>query len=261
MNTINKYLTIILFLAAAYGLAINSYSQSIEKSAAEDLPLPGVLINKHIDAVGGEQSLHAHTTKTINGKLHIKAMGIEGNLHIVAAAPDKIKTTIELGQYGKSLSGYNGTVGWSMDPMSGNRILEGEALKQMIARADFYNSDLNLGKDAVKLETVQTVNFDDGEQYKVLLVDANGEESYLYFSKETGLLSGIDRMETGAMGKMPTQIRLGNYVETDGIKTARRITSSQNGGETIIEIDSVSYNALAENAFELPAEIQSQVNK
>ena len=261
MNTINKYLTIILFLAATYGLAINSYSQSIEKSAAEDLPLPGVLINKHIDAVGGEQSLHAHTTKTINGKLHIKAMGIEGNLHIVAAAPDKIKTTIELGQYGKSLSGYNGTVGWSMDPMSGNRILEGEALKQMIARADFYNSDLNLGKDAVKLETVQTVNFDDGEQYKVLLVDANGEESYLYFSKETGLLSGIDRMETGAMGKMPTQIRLGNYVETDGIKTARRITSSQNGGETIIEIDSVSYNALAENAFELPAEIQSQVNK
>ena len=69
---------------------------------------------------------------------------------LVAAAPNKIKTTIELGQYGKSLSGYDGKVGWSMDPMSGNMILEGEALKQMIARADFYNSDLNLGKDAVK---------------------------------------------------------------------------------------------------------------
>ncbi len=58
----------------------------------------------------------------------------------------------------------------------------------------------------------------------------DGEESYLYFSKETGLLSGIDRMELGPMGKAPTQIRMGNYIESDGVKTARKITSSQNGG-------------------------------
>ena len=53
----------------------------------------------------------------------------------------------------------------------------------------------------LNMETVQTVTFEDGEQFKVLLVDADGEESYLYFSKETGLLSGIDRMELGTMGK------------------------------------------------------------
>ncbi len=82
------------------------------------------MFKKHIDAIGGEQSIRSHTTKTIDGKLHIKAMGIEGNLHIIAAVPNKIKTTIELGQYGKSLSGYDGTVGWSMDPMSGNMILK-----------------------------------------------------------------------------------------------------------------------------------------
>jgi hypothetical protein len=261
MYTLKQYLAITLFLAATFGFAVTSVSQSIEESAAGDLPLPSVLFKKHIDAVGGEQSIRAHTSQTIHGKLLIKAMGIEGNLEVLAAAPNKIRTTIELGQYGKSRSGYNGTVGWSMDPMSGNRILEGEALQQMIARADFYGNSLNLGKDAVKQETVQTVPFENGEQYKVLLVDANGEESYLYFSKETGLLSGMDRMETGPMGKMPTQIRLDNYVESDGVKTARKITSSQNGGETIIEIDSVSYNALAENAFELPAEIQSKVSQ
>ncbi len=31
--------------------------------------------------------------------------------------------------------------------------------------------------------------------------------------------------------------------------------------ETIIEIDSVSYNSLAENAFELPSEIQIKVSQ
>ena len=208
-----------------------------------------------------KQSLKAHTTKTINGKLLIKAMGIEGNMQVAAEAPNKIKTTVELGQYGKSLSGYDGKVGWSMDPMSGNRVLEGEALQEMIARADFFGNNLHLGKNAVKLETVQTVNFEDGEQFKVLMVDTNGEESYLYFSKETGLLSGIDMMQLGAMGKMPAEIRMGNYVESDGVKTAHRISSTQNGVETIIEIDSVSYNPLSENAFELPAEIQTKVSQ
>ncbi|MCA9735868.1 hypothetical protein KC799_27260 [candidate division KSB1 bacterium] len=259
MHTINKYLRIILLLAATFGLTVNSFGQASEESAVDDLPLPGVLFEKHINAVGGEQALLKHTTKTINGKLIIKAMGVEGSLLVVAAEPNKIKTTVELGQFGKSLSGYDGKIGWSMNPMAGNMILEGEALKQMIAQADFYGNNLHIGKDAVKKETVQKVAFEDGEQFKVLLVDANGEESYLYFSKESGLLSGIDKMELGAMGKAPTQIRLSNYVVSDGVKTAHRISSIQNGVESIMQIDSVSYDSLPENAFELPSEIQDKL--
>lgn len=257
MKTIQKYLTLTLFLAATFGFAVNTYSQSTEESAANNLPLPSILFANHVEAIGGEQAIQAHTTQTIDGTLTIQAMGIKGNLHIIAAAPNKVKTKIELGQYGTSSSGYNGEIGWSMDPMSGNQILEGEALEQIVDRADFYGNDLHLGEDAIKKETVETVSFGNGEHYKVLLVDADGEESYLYFSKETGLLSRIDRMELGMMGKAPTQIRLENYVETDSVKTARKITSSQNGGETIIEIGSISYEDIPDSAFELPSEIQS----
>ncbi|HKI45875.1 MAG TPA: hypothetical protein VKA08_11145 [Balneolales bacterium] len=261
MHTVNKYLTATLFLIATFGFAVKSHSQSTEESAANGLPLPSVLFKKHIEAVGGEQLLLAHTTKTIQGKMSIKAMGIEGDLLVIAAAPNNIMTTIGLGQYGQSRSGYNGTIAWSMDPMSGNRILKGEALQQMIKRADFYGNDVHLGKGAVKQETVGIVTFGEDKQFKVLLVNADGEESYLYFSKESGLLSGMDSMELSMTGKVPTQTRLSNYVETDGIKTAHRITSSQNGVLTIIEIDSISYSTLADNAFALPAEIQSQVGK
>jgi len=261
MHTINKYIKTVLVFVLTFGFTVNSYSQSAEESSVENLPLPSVLINKHIEAIGGEQSIKAHTTKNINGKLVIKVMKIEGAMNVVAEAPNKIKTTIELGQYGKSISGYDGKVGYSMDPMQGNRILEGEALKQMITRADFYGNNIHLGKDAVKQKTIQLVNLEDGEYYKVLLIDADGEESFLYFSKETGLLSGIDMMELSATGKTPTQIRMSNYVETEGIKTAHKISSTQNGVETIIQIDSVSYDPLSENAFDLPTEIQSLVTK
>lgn len=261
MNTIKQYLAVTLFLAASFGLAVNSYSQSVEESGADNLPLPSTLIANHIEAMGGEENIRAHTSQTMEGTLLIKAMGIEGDLHIIASAPNKLKNTINLGQYGVSRSGYNGTVAWSMDPMSGNRILEGEALQQMLDRADYYGNDLDLGKDAVKQQTIETVSFGESEHFKVLLVDANGEESYLYFSEETGLLSRMDRMELGMMGKVPTEIRLTNYVESDGVKTARTITSTQNGSATIIEIDSLSYDPLPENAFELPAEIQAMVSE
>lgn len=260
MNTIKIYFAATLFLVVLFGFTVNTYSQSVEESA-DNLPLSSTLIAKHIEAMGGEQALLAHTMRTINGKLIINAYSLNGDLHIVAEAPNKVSTTVELGQFGTSRSGYNGTVGWSMDPMSGNSVLQGEALKGMIKSADFYADNLHLGKDAVKQETVETVIFGDTEHFKVLLIDENGEESYAYFSKETGLLSGYDRMQFGAMGKAPTQVRLNNYMESDGLKTARKIISSQNGVETIIEIDSVSYNTLPDNAFELPAEIQSLINK
>lgn len=262
MNTIKQYLAVTLFLTATFGFAVNSYSQPVEESAADNLPLPSSLFTNHIEAVGGEQALRAHTVRTIVGKLIINAYAIKGDLNIVAETPNKLSTIIELGQFGTSRSGYNGAVGWSMDPMSGNRVFKGEALQGLIESADFYADNLHLGNGAIKQETVETVAFEDGEQFRVLLINENGDESYLYFSKETGLLRGIDRMGLGAGGSLvPTQIRLGNYIEFDGVKTARKISSSQNGVETIVEIDSVSYDAPADNAFELPAEIQALTNE
>lgn len=259
MYIFKKYLSRSLFLAATLAFTINAYSESVDDSAANNLPLVSVLFAKHIEAIGGEKSLRAYTKRTITSKLFIKAFGIEGNLNIVAAAPNKMTTTVDLGKFGVNRSGFNGSVGWSMDAMSGNKVLDGEALQAMIAKANFYGDNLQLGKGAIKQKTVDVVTFDGGEQFRVFLLNAKGEESYLYFSKETGLLSGMDRMEFGAMGKVPTQIRLSSYVELDGLKTVRRISSSQNGVETIIEINSVSYDDLAGNAFDLPSEIQALV--
>lgn len=259
MRNMKKIYTSIILLAFILGGTVQAFSQDVEESAVDHLPLPSALLSKHIEAVGGETAIRSHISQTLEGKLIVQAMGIEGNMHIIAAAPNKMKSTIQLGQYGTSRSGYDGTTGWNMDAMSGNSVLEGEALQQMVDRANYYGNDLNLGDDAVQRETTGTVNFEDGEQYKVLLTNADGDETTLYFSKETGLLSGIDKMELGMTGKVPTQTRLTNYVEHDGVKTARTITNTQNGVDSVIEIESVTYETHPDSAFDLPAEIQALV--
>jgi len=163
-------------------------------------------------------------------------------------------------KFGINRSGFNGSIAWSMDPESGNRILSGEALQAMDEKSNFYADNLQLGKDATKQKTVDVVTFNGVEQYRVFLLNKNGEESYLYFSQKTGLLSGVDRIELSAMGKVPTQIRFSNYVQLDGLKTVRRISISQNGVESTIVINSVSYDDLATNAFDLPSEIKAILN-
>ena len=248
-----------IFFITACVLSTTLYAGAKENSADTKLPTPSALFAKHVSAIGGEKTLKNHTKRTVNGKLIIQAMGIHGRLHVAAAAPNKLVTTIDLGQFGVSRSGFNGEIGWSMDAMSGNQILQGEALQAMIARADIYADSLNLGKDTKQKKTVDVTKFDGGEHYRVQLVDKKGEESYLYFSKDTGLMSGVDRMELGPMGKMPTQIRLRDYVDFNGIRSARKISSSQNGVETIMEIDSVSYEEHAKDIFDLPAEIKALV--
>ncbi|MGL1955729.1 MAG: hypothetical protein OCD00_00220 [Colwellia sp.] len=265
MEFFTKYLTKTLFLVATLtvtlALTVNANSAPIDDSSVDNLPLPSILFAKHIEAIGGEQSIAAHTISTVNSKLIINAYGIEGSLQVIAAAPNKLTTTVELGPLGVSRSGFNGSVGWSMNAMSGNELLEGEALHAMIMKADFYADNLHLANGVIKQKTVEIATFADGKHYRVLLVNAKGEESFLFFSTKTGLLSGMDRMEQGASGSVPTQIRLGNYVEFDGMKTARRVSSSQNGVETIIEITAISYNELAPNAFDLPVEIQAMINE
>lgn len=261
MNIINKHFTKALLLTVALGLSGNSYSDSNKNSAANGLPLPSALFAKHIEATGGEKSLLAHTMQTTRGKFSIKAFGVEGNIQQTSVAPNKTTTVVDLGKLGTSRSGFNGTVGWSMDVMSGNKVLEGEALQTMIASTDIYANTLHLGQGAVEQRTVDTVTFEKGEAFRVFLVDAQGEESFLYFSKVTGLLSGMDKMTLGPMGKMPTEIRLSDYVEFDGLKTARTISSSQNNVKTLMEINSVSYEKPANSVFDLPLEIQALINK
>ncbi|MCP5063743.1 MAG: hypothetical protein GY936_14945 [Ignavibacteriae bacterium] len=260
MRSSKKYFNMSLFLTAILVFTVNTYSQTADDSDAKNLPLPSVLFEKHIEAIGGEKILRDYSRNTITGKLIIQAYGLNGKIQINAEAPNKMATTVDLGPLGQSRSGFNGSVGWSMDAMSGNKVLAGEALQAMITKSDFYANNLQLGKGATKKKTVDIVTIDGSEQFRVFLLNDKGEESFLYFSKETGLLSGIDRMELGAAGIVPTKIRLSNYVELDGLKTVRRISSSQNGIETIIEISSLSYNELAENVFDLPSEIQALVN-
>ncbi|MDN4504343.1 hypothetical protein QX776_18180 [Alteromonadaceae bacterium BrNp21-10] len=246
--SINRIFT----LALAVSISANAYATS------DALPSAKALFTKHIEAVGGEEKLRENHARTVTGTFKIPAMGVNGTLVAVAAAPNKMSSVVDLGPMGKSFEGYNGTRGWSINGMTGNQLLEGDALKALQARADFY-ADLHLAGDSVKQQTVEIATIDGEENYRVLLVSAEGNESFLFFSKTTGLLTGKESMEKTPYGVLPTTVKISDYSEFAGLKFAKKVVTSQGGFDSILQIDSVSFADIAENAFDMPAEIQALI--
>lgn len=233
----------------------------ISQSNNAKLPSADVIIAKHIEAIGGKERLSNLAQMNIEGTMSILVYGMTGSINVKTEAPNKMITTVDLGQFGISRSGFDGEIAWSMNTMSGNQILSGEALKAMKEKSNFYGNTVDLGKDALKKETVEITKIDEKDYYRVMLVNKAGEESYLFFSLETGLLNIIDRVELGPTGKVPTRIILSDYVEHEGVKISRKMLTKQNGVETTIEFSSVSFSIESKNAFELPAEIKALVKK
>lgn len=253
MKIKNNALLIFLLLIPIIGI-----TNQESKAAEQSLPSADALILKHVEALGGEDVIRAHTSRTIEGKFLLPQFSVEGDLSVSAAAPQQIISKVVINGMGASGSGYNGNIAWNIDPMQGSSILEGELMEAAAIAADFY-SDLHLGALSTMKKTLEIAMIDGNEAYRVLLEDKNAEQSFMFFSVSTGLLVGIDSMAPSAAGKVPTSTRFSEYKEFDGVTSATLIKTSQAGVESIIQIDSVTYDDVGDDAFILPTSISALI--
>lgn len=260
MNLLKPFSRIASILLLGGFLVADVYADPNNNKTGEDLPTPAALYAKHVQAMGGKQRIQAKTSRTLKGSLDIAAMGVSGELEVVTSAPDKMLTQVKIPKFNSTTrEGYNGNVAWKVDPMAGNKVLSGDELDAIKRQADFYADTLNLGKGSSRQETLGLLDVDGDAQYKVMLVNNKGDESFLYFSKETGLLSGKESMEATAYGKLPTRVKIKNYADYEGLKAATHLIVLQGGVETVVKFDSISFASVAENTFDTPKEIQALI--
>ena len=99
-----------------------------------DLPPARQIIDRFVAAVGGADAILKHRSRRVMGTFSVPAQGLSGELEVLAAAPDRQVVRIKLAGIGDIQQGFDGRVAWTIDPMTGPRVLEGAALEQ--ARAD-----------------------------------------------------------------------------------------------------------------------------
>lgn len=224
------------------------------------LPTPRQVIDKYLVAIGGRDALVKRSSSRMSGTLSVPAAGLSGDVVGMAAKPNKLVLTITLPGIGEMRSGFDGTTGWSIEPTSGPRVLDGTELAQTRIQADFL-AQLHDEKNFTSMETVELADFEGTKAWKLRLVREGNDTTYEYFDAESGLMIGVEATRDTQMGPMTAITVLSDYAEFGGVRLPKTVTTKTMGQEMVMSITSMEWDTVEASAFELPAEIKVLVGK
>ncbi len=236
----------------------NAIVTPIKPQYAGPLPKANEIFTRGIAAIGGEAAIRKHTSMVTKGTLSMTAAGMSGKLEIISLAPNKILSIMEFPGVGKITQGFDGTVGWSMNPMQGPSLIEGPMLEELKKSSDMYK-DLDPSKIWDKAETKGAVNFGGVPCYEIIVSGGPGDGA-LYYEIQTGLTRGMVLTVESPMGKMPSTTIMSDYKEFDGVKIATRTDVEAMNMKQVLVVDSVDYKLVDPSIFNLPPEIKALVS-
>src|SRR5262249_32968211 len=108
-------------------------------AAQTDAPLPSAkdVIAKYVTAIGGADAYGAVSAVHAKGTLTMPGQNISGDVEMFGPRPAKAVMRVTLAGIGQAESGFNGDVGWTIDPMSGPAVMKGKELDEMKNEAAF----------------------------------------------------------------------------------------------------------------------------
>jgi len=245
--------------AAAALIAMTALAPTVHAQAA-GLPPAKDLIAKFVTATNGVAVMAKHQSVRSKGRFEMAAAGVGGDLEISQARPNKTMMRINLSGMGQVEQGFDGTTGWSINPMQGPRVMTGKELDAVREESNFGGSSRQ-GPNVVSAETVEKATMNGEACYKVKMVWKSGRETFDCYSVATGLLIATVGKQESPMGSVEVTNLVSDYKDFGGQKIATRLTQQVMGNEQVITITSVDYDAADAATFEMPAAIKALVEK
>jgi len=233
---------------------------------AVELPSARAVVDRFVEKAKLRATLDKHASAHITAEFELVGMGIEGQLNLYAAKPNRLYTELSLGPVGEVRQGHAGGVAWRIHPMLGTGLLEGMEQVQFLQQADWDN----LLKGPERFESMETVareTFGGLDCHVVEFVtkapegvDAKATAKLRthreYYSVETGLLVGVEATAASPMGETRTVSHISDYKEFGGSLTATKTTVEAAGQKYEIRFTGVEYDKVDPKVFDLPKAIQ-----
>lgn len=227
-------------------------------AATEKLPLPKELFQKYIEITGGLDAYKKINARTSTGTFELVGANLKGNLTMYQTRPNKSLVVIMLPGIGEMKQGFNGTVGWSINPMQGAMLAQGKELQQakIDASFDLMVDPMSQFKSA---ETIARKTFAGEDCYQVKLVSHDDDIVNFFYSVETGLFRGIEMTASTPVGNVKTTATSSDYKEFNGIKMATVTTISAMGQQQKLSVNEVTFDEIPAETFALPPAIKTLV--
>ncbi|GAB5497272.1 MAG: hypothetical protein Phyf2KO_23520 [Phycisphaerales bacterium] len=238
---------IALLLAASLAGAEASPTITAERPAshlvsAESLPDGFEILDRCVDAIGGEKAYRKHKSEKMSGSLSIPAVGVEGTIVVRRQATTKTLVTINLAGLGEVVQGTNGEVAWSSEAGQPAKLLSGPQANSMINEANFYGP-VEPRKTYTKATLVDTVEFDGVECYKLELVTSWGAHQVGLFEVESGLHRKTSTRASADSDLFTTETTYSDYRKVRGVKRPHKLTVNAMGIEQVIKFDEIEFGA------------------
>jgi hypothetical protein len=246
--------TAITLVMAAAAVALTS------GQTAGALPTGAEVLSRHVEAIGGAEAFKAVRSFHAKGRFEIAGTGVVGDVDLFASRPNKVLLRVTLAAVGVVEGAYNGTVGWSVDPIAGPEVLSGRRLEEM-AEESFFDATLHESSYVKPVEPVERVTFDGQPAFKVKVVFASGREAVEYFDVQTGLLMGVEAERASPQGIVPTVSLMRDYRPFGRAKQPTTIVQRALGLEQVLTVTSFEIDTVPDAVFTPPPSIAALLKR
>jgi C-terminal processing protease CtpA/Prc len=222
----------------------------IASPSEKRLPALPDVIQKMIEALGGEKAIRRHAHRTLTGTAELVGLPMKGPYVQKASAPNRFLVEMHLGDL-VVRQGFDGQTAWSDTPMTGKQIVSGAAADMMRQQAQFYGP-LDFATTYKEIEVAGFTNFDGHDCVELRLVGQGGGTSFLYVDPETGLVAGTKVMVETPMGLIETKTFSRNYRDFDGFWTPTEIYVESSVQRQLIRIEKVTFEEIPTSEYTSP---------
>jgi hypothetical protein len=250
--------TTITFRLAGAALALLP-ALAAAQPRADSLPAAAELVARHAAAVGGEAAVRRHHSSRMTGTLEMPGMGLRGEVTLTAVAPHGSRMRVVIPGLGEIATGFDGTTGWSTNPMQGPRLLDGAELARLRDETDFHGELLRTQAGVTARRTVALTELGGQPCYRVEVTWASGRQSAECYAVATGLLAGSWSHEVTSTATMDITTIYAEYREVGGVKFPTVLRLRVGPQEQVLTFTDVVLDDADASAVEPPAAIRALV--
>ena len=223
------------------------------------LPTAEAIHAKMIDFMGGREAFAEIGPVRSVGTFSIPSMQMTGGMRTFSAPPNRMRVEVDMPGVGSSLTVFDGTVGWSLDPVRGASLMDGEMLAQIRMEAD-PKTELELLKkyDVAKVTGRETF---EGVECVVLHLEKGKLVEDRFIVESTGEFKGRRAKAPSPMGEIPTTTVNEGWKMIGKRKVPARTVIRMMGMEQVMTIDEIIEGTLAPDTFTQPPAIKALVEE
>ncbi|MBV6520781.1 MAG: hypothetical protein MNPFHGCM_00899 [Gemmatimonadaceae bacterium] len=240
-----------LVLAAAIAPSIGS---------AQGLPAAKDLIARYVAETGAD-AWKSHKSSRMKATMDMPAAGMSASMEVLHVYPNRVFTKVDVPGMGMMTSGFDGENAWSVNPMTGPRVLSGPELAAVRAESDPSASYSRQSADITSSETVEKTTLGGQECYKVKHTWKSGKITFDCFSVTDGLMVATQSRQSTPMGELEMLTTLSAYKDFGGFKRPTTLTQEVMGQQQIITISAWEWDNVDAKEMELPTEIKAMLTK